>query len=62
MLEHPGHDNAPRWKEGERLHHLFEERCDALGDAGAVATSTRGRTGSRVISSRAASSPATASR
>ena len=33
MLECLGHDNTPRWKEGERLHHLFEERCDALLDA-----------------------------
>src|SRR5262245_27992067 len=23
-------DNAIRWKEGERLHHLFEQRCDQL--------------------------------
>ena len=27
-------DNAVRWKEGERLDHLFEERCDALAAAG----------------------------
>jgi non-ribosomal peptide synthetase-like protein len=23
-------DNTPRWKPGERLHHYFEARCDAL--------------------------------
>lgn len=23
-------DNSIRWKEGERLHHLFEQRCDQL--------------------------------
>jgi non-ribosomal peptide synthetase-like protein len=23
-------DNAPRWKEGERLEHLFEQRCDEV--------------------------------
>jgi non-ribosomal peptide synthetase-like protein len=23
-------DNTPRWKPGERLHHLFEQRCDEL--------------------------------
>ena len=27
-------DNAIRWQEGERLDHLFEQRCDALGAAG----------------------------
>ncbi len=27
-------DNAIRWKEGERLDHLFEQRCDALASAG----------------------------
>jgi len=36
-----GWDDAPRWREGERLEQLFEERCDALrregrGDALAV--------------------------
>ena len=23
-------DNTPRWKQGERLNHLFEQRCDQL--------------------------------
>jgi non-ribosomal peptide synthetase-like protein len=27
-------DNAIRWKDGERLDHLFEQRCDALASAG----------------------------
>ncbi len=27
-------DNAIRWKNGERLDHLFEQRCDALASAG----------------------------
>ncbi len=27
-------DNAIRWQKGERLDHLFEQRCDALGAAG----------------------------
>lgn len=27
-------DNAIRWEEGERLHHLFEQLCDALTTAG----------------------------
>lgn len=26
----PARDNAPRWSPGERLHHLFEQRCDAF--------------------------------
>ena len=26
-------DNTPRYRQGERLEQLFEERCDALGDA-----------------------------
>ncbi len=38
MLVHKGHDNTPRWAEGERLHHLFEQRCDELRDAAAVST------------------------
>jgi non-ribosomal peptide synthetase-like protein len=25
-----GHDNRIRWRDGERLHHLFETRCDRL--------------------------------
>ena len=25
----PAGDNTPRWSPGERLHHLFEQRCDA---------------------------------
>jgi non-ribosomal peptide synthetase-like protein len=29
VLAPPG-DNSPRWSPGERLHHLFEERCDAF--------------------------------
>src|SRR5882724_6773777 len=24
------HDNAIRWRAGERLHHLFEQRCDEI--------------------------------
>ena len=26
----PAGDNTPRWSPGERLHHLFEQRCDAF--------------------------------
>src|SRR4051812_46256707 len=36
-------DNSIRWKEGERLDHLFERRCDLFasrGDAGHVAVVT----------------------
>jgi non-ribosomal peptide synthetase-like protein len=29
-------NNAIRWKEGERLDHLFEQRCDALAAEGAT--------------------------
>lgn len=29
VLVCPGHDPAPRWRNGERLDHLFEARCDA---------------------------------
>jgi hypothetical protein len=25
-----GHDNTIRWRHGDRLHHLFETRCDRL--------------------------------
>jgi len=28
ILTNPNWDNAVRWNPGERLHHLFEERCD----------------------------------
>ncbi len=31
-----GHDDTIRWREGERLEHLFERSCDTLGDALAV--------------------------
>ena len=27
-------DNTVRWTKGERLDHLFEQRCDALARAG----------------------------
>ncbi|MEQ4300024.1 Pls/PosA family non-ribosomal peptide synthetase [Plantactinospora sp. B6F1] len=40
VLTAPGADNRPRWRPGERLHHLFEERCDrfaAEGDPGHLA-------------------------
>ncbi len=30
----PEGDNNPRWTSGERLHHLFEARCDALARDG----------------------------
>jgi non-ribosomal peptide synthetase component F len=30
MLTCKNADNAIRWNEGERLHHLFEQRCDQL--------------------------------
>ena len=30
MLVCDGHDNSIRWRDGERLHHLFETRCDRL--------------------------------
>lgn len=29
-----GADNTVRWTKGERLHHLFEQHCDALARAG----------------------------
>ncbi len=42
MLTCAGKDNTPRWKAGERLQHLFEQRCDELyalsGNVDAVAT------------------------
>src|SRR5262245_20617557 len=42
MLVCKNADNTPRWKEGERLDHLFEQRCDELHAKGgrplAVAT------------------------
>ncbi len=42
MLVCHGKNNAPRWTAGERLHHLFEQRCDELhalgGNVDAVAT------------------------
>ena len=28
MLVQTEHSNTPRWVDGERLHHLFEQRCD----------------------------------
>ncbi|NJO56326.1 MAG: amino acid adenylation domain-containing protein, partial [Rhodospirillales bacterium] len=34
MLRCDGADHAIRWRSGERLHHLFEQRCDALAGAG----------------------------
>ncbi|MCK6424300.1 MAG: amino acid adenylation domain-containing protein [Burkholderiaceae bacterium] len=34
VLRRPGADPQPRWRPGERLHHLFEARCDALRRAG----------------------------
>ena len=34
LLVAAGADNAIRWKPGERLHHLFEERCDRLAAEG----------------------------
>ena len=27
-------DQTPRWQPGERLHHLFEQRCDSLRESG----------------------------
>ena len=30
MLTCESHENTIRWQEGERLEHLFEERCDTL--------------------------------
>ena len=30
MLVCEGYDNSIRWRDGERLHHLFETRCDRL--------------------------------
>ena len=29
-------DNTVRWQPGERLHHLFEQRCDQLDPAMAI--------------------------
>lgn len=34
MLVCHDHDNAIRWKPGERLDQLFERRCDMLQEAG----------------------------
>lgn len=34
VLRRPDADPRPRWRPGERLHHLFEARCDALRRAG----------------------------
>lgn len=34
MLLCKNFDNAIRWRTGERLHHLFEQRCDELAAAG----------------------------
>jgi len=33
----PAGDNTPRWSPGERLHHLFEQRCDAFEQQGMTA-------------------------
>ncbi len=33
----PAGDNRPRWSPGERLHHLFERRCDAFERQGMTA-------------------------
>ncbi|MGI5152027.1 Pls/PosA family non-ribosomal peptide synthetase [Plantactinospora sp. CA-294935] len=40
VLTAPGADNRVRWRPGDRLHHLFEQRCDrfaAEGDPGHLA-------------------------
>ncbi|MEZ5480398.1 MAG: AMP-binding protein [Thiolinea sp.] len=34
ILTDPRHDQQVRWQPGERLHHLFEERCRRLEQAG----------------------------
>ncbi|WP_207936350.1 Pls/PosA family non-ribosomal peptide synthetase [Actinomadura sp. KC216] len=34
VLVAAGHPNEIRWRAGERLEHLFEERCDRFGDEG----------------------------
>jgi non-ribosomal peptide synthetase component F len=36
-------DNTVRWKVGERLHHLFEQRCDQV-DSGHLAVTMEGAT------------------
>ena len=36
VLTCPGADDRVRWREGERLHHLFEARCDEVRDHLAV--------------------------
>ncbi len=36
VLTRKGANNAARWKEGERLHHLFEHACLRFGDSAAV--------------------------
>src|SRR3954468_17083897 len=41
------HDNAVRWRAGERLHHLFEARCDQFtreGRDGHLAVDSNGTT------------------
>ena len=43
MLINKDHDNAIRWKEGERLHHLFERQCnrfDAANNSDHLAVNT----------------------
>src|SRR4051812_49382613 len=34
ILSCVGYDHAIRWWEGERLEHLFEDRCDRLRESG----------------------------
>ncbi len=34
LLQQPDADHRLRWQPGERLHHLFEARCDALAREG----------------------------
>lgn len=36
VLRSTEHDPQPRWQRGERLHGLFEQRCDELASAGRI--------------------------
>jgi non-ribosomal peptide synthetase-like protein len=44
VLVCPGVSNAIRWRPGQRLHHLFEERCDQLRGSGRLAVAAEAHT------------------
>ena len=47
MLTCAGYDNSIRWRQGERLEHLFEHRCDRL--RGRLGRAPRGRRAGRAL-------------